>query len=260
MAEGAEPVVRRLGGKRALVTGAASGIGRATAIRFVQEGASVLCADLNEAGLAETLDAIAAAGGAAHSHTLDVSDPASCAAAASAAAEALGGLDTLANIAGILRNGHTESFAPAQWDQMIGVNLSGVFYMSQAALPLLLENESPSIVNLASVAGLQGIPYGAAYSASKAGVIGLTRALAAEFVRRGLRVNAICPGGIATPMTRSGINVEGDVDGKLFRKIVPMMKRIGQPEEVAALAAYLASDESSYMTGVALPIDGGQLC
>lgn len=253
--------MQRLVGKRTLVTGAASGIGRATAIRFASEGARVLCADMNEAGCAETVEMIRAECGAEHAlaQSLNVADPASCEAAVAAAVDAFGGLDVLANIAGILRNGQTESFATELWEQMVSVNLGGVFYMTRAALPALFESVG-AIVNLASVAGLQGVPYGAAYSATKAGVIGLTRAVAAETSRRGLRVNAICPGGIETPMTTSGFKVEGEVDPKLFAKLAPMMKRIGQPEEIAALAAYLASDEASYMTGSAIPIDGGQLC
>jgi NAD(P)-dependent dehydrogenase (short-subunit alcohol dehydrogenase family) len=251
--------MERLTGRRALITGAASGIGRATALRFSSEGAHVCCADLNEGGAAETAASIVRAGGEAFELGLDVADAGACEGAVAAAVERFGGLDVLCNIAGMLRNGKTEDFPVDVFDQMIAVNLAGVFYMSRAAIPQLLDSGG-SIVNLASVAGLQGVPYGAAYSATKAGVIGLTRAMAAEYSRRGVRVNAICPGAINTPMIASGFQVEGGADPKLMAKLMPMIKRIGEPSEIAALAAYLASDEAAYMTGVAIPIDGGQLC
>ena len=126
-----------------------------------------------------------------------------------------------------------------------------------AALPTLLEGGG-AIVNMASAAALQGVPYNAAYCASKAGVVGLTQSLAAEYARRGVRVNCICPGGVQTPMTAKGLPVE-NMDPALMARIVPLMPRVAQPEEIAALVAYLASDESGYMTGTAVKIDGGQV-
>lgn len=249
----------RMQGKRALVTGAASGIGRASALRLASEGASVHCADLQAEACEGTAEAIREAGGSATSSALNVSDPSSVAVCVASAVEALGGLDILCNIAGILRSAHTAELAPKDWDAVISVNLSGTFYMCSAALPALAEGGGV-IVNMASVAGLQGVPYGAAYSASKAGVIGLTRSIAAEYSRRSVRANAICPGGVMTPMTAAGFNVDGEqeIDAKVLTKLAPMMPRIGTPEEIAGLVAYLASDEASYITGTTVTIDGGQ--
>ena len=253
--------MERLQGKRALVTGAASGIGRATALRLASEGARVHCADLQQEACDETAAAIREAGGAASSAALDVSDPDACQAAVGAATSELGGLDLLCNIAGILRSAHSATFPIEQWNQMIAVNLSGTFFMTRAALPALEADGGGAIVNMASVAGLQGVPYGAAYSASKAGVIGLTRSVAAEYSRRRVRVNAVCPGGVMTPMTSAGFNVEGEgeIDPKVLTKLAPMMPRVAKPEEIAGLVAYLCSDEASYMTGTTVTIDGGQI-
>lgn len=255
--------MERLSGRRALVTGAASGIGRGTALRLAREGAAVFCADIAAEGAEATAKQIAATGGTAFAGAVDVSSLASCEAGVAGASEALGGLDTLANVAGILRPGHTLEQDPDVWHSTIAVNLTGTFQMCRAALPILLANEDApeggcAIVNIASAAALQGVPYNAAYCASKAGVVGLTRSLASEFARRGVRVNAICPGGISTPMTAAGFPVDG-IDGTLFARIAPQMPMVGEPEDIAALVAYLASDEARYMTGSAITIDGGQL-
>ena len=249
--------MERLKGRRALVTGAASGIGRASALRLASEGAAVFCADIAAQGAAQTAKEIEAAGGVAACGSVDVSDFASCQSIVAAAVEALDGLDTLCNIAGILRPGHTTEIDMGVWDQTVAINLSGTFYMCRAALPILLEGGG-AIVNMASAAALQGVPYNAAYCASKAGVVGLTQSLAAEYARRGVRVNCICPGGVQTPMTAKGLPVE-NMDPALMARIVPLMPRVAQPEEIAALVAYLASDESGYMTGTAVKIDGGQV-
>lgn len=248
----------RLKGRRAFVTGAASGIGRATAQRLAAEGAHVFCADIAAAGAEETAKQVAAAGGRSASGAVDVAQLASCEAVVAAAGRALGGLDILANVAGILRPGHTDKQDPKLFDQTIAINLSGTFYMCRSALPLLLEGGG-AIVNIASVAGVQGVPYNAAYGASKAGVIGLTQSLAAEYARRGVRVNCICPGGVMTPMTAAGFAVDG-LDGSLMARIAPLMPRVGKPEEIAGLVAFLASDEAAYVTGSAYRIDGGQTC
>ena len=249
--------MERLKGRRAVVTGAASGIGRATARRLAAEGAAVFCADIAAEAAAETAKDIEASGGQASSGVVDVADLASCEAGIERAAAALGGLDTLVNVAGILRPGHTHEQDPAIFDQTIAINLAGTFYMCRSALPRLLEGGG-AIVNIASAAALQGVPYNAAYCASKAGVMGLTRSLASEYSRRKLRVNCICPGGVMTPMTEAGFPVEG-LDVGLMARIAPQMQRVGEPEDIAALVAYLASDEAAYMTGSAITIDGGQL-
>ena len=249
--------MERLKGRRALVTGAASGIGRATAKRLAAEGAAVFCADIAAEAAAQTAKDIEASGGTASSGRVDVADLASCEAVIESAAAALGGLDTLVNVAGILRPGHTHEQDPAIFDQTIAINLAGTFYMCRSALPKLLDGGG-AIVNIASAAALQGVPYNAAYCASKAGVMGLTRSLASEYSRRDVRVNCICPGGVMTPMAAGGFAVEG-LDPGLMARIAPQMQRIGEPEDIAALVAYLASDEAAYMTGSAITIDGGQL-
>jgi len=249
--------MQRHEGTRALVTGAASGIGRATAKRLAAEGAAVFCADIAAEGAAQTAKDILAGGGQASSGRVDVSDLASCEAVVESAFAVLGGLDTLVNVAGILRPGHTHEQDPAIFDQTIAINLAGTFYMCRSVLPKLLD-AGGAIVNIASAAALQGVPYNAAYCASKAGVVGLTRSLASEYSRRDIRVNCICPGGVMTPMTEAGFPVDG-LDAGLMARIAPQMQKIGQPEDIAALVAYLASDEAGYMTGSAITIDGGQL-
>ncbi|MBJ18231.1 MAG: SDR family oxidoreductase [bacterium] len=249
--------MERLTGRRALVTGAASGIGRATALRLASEGASVFCADIDALGAEQTAKAIDASGGKAKSGAIDVADLGSCEEGVERAAGSLDGLDLLANIAGILRPGHTLEQDASVFDLTISINLTGTFNMCRSALPKLLEGGG-AIVNMASAAALQGVPYNAAYCASKAGVVGLTRSLASEYARREIRVNCICPGGVMTPMTQSGFPVEAP-DANLMARIAPQMPKIGKPEDIAALVAYLASDEAGYMTGSAITIDGGQL-
>lgn len=249
--------LERLSGRRALVTGAASGIGKATAIRLANEGASVFCADIAAEGAEATAKQIVGGGGSAAGGGVDVSELSSCERIVEAAGEALGGLDILCNIAGILRPGHTTEIDIASWDQTLAINLSGTFYMCRAALPRLLENGGV-IVNMASAAALQGVPYNAAYCAAKAGVVGLTQSLAAEYAKRDVRVNCICPGGVQTPMTMRGLDV-AEMDPSLMARIAPLMPKLAQPEEIAAMVAYLASDETAYVTGSAFKIDGGQL-
>lgn len=249
--------MNRFSGKRALVTGAASGIGRASALRLAEEGAHVFCLDIAAESAQETADQIVRAGGQATSGSADVSNFAACEAAVALAQDALGGLEVLANIAGILRPGHTMELPAEAFEQTVGINLTGTFFMCRAALPLLLDGGG-AIVNMASAAALQGVPYNAAYCASKAGVVGLTRSLASEYSRRNVRVNCICPGGIMTPMTQAGFPVDG-LDPALMKRIAPQMPKVGQPEDIAALVAYISSEEANYMTGSAVTIDGGQL-
>ena len=255
--------MNRLEGRKALVTGAASGIGRATAARLAEEGAFVFCVDIQAEAAEETAKQINGRGGKAFSTALDVADRSACVAAVGAARDALGGLDLLANVAGILRPGHTHEQDPDIFDLTIAINLTGTFNMCRATLPHFLENDAKpdggcTIVNIASAAALQGVPYNAAYGASKAGVLGLSKALASEYARQGIRVNAICPGGVSTPMTAAGFPVD-NIDPALFARIAPQMPTIGQPEEIAALVAYISSPEARFMTGSGITIDGGQL-
>lgn len=248
--------MKRLEGRRALITGAGSGIGRATAMRFAAEGAAIYGVDVNEEGCRETAEAIVAEGGTAHAAGCDVRDPRACERAVEAAVAALGGLDVLCNIAGILHKDLTEKLSDETWERVLGVNLSGPFYMCRAALPHL-HHEKAAIVNLASLAGIQAVPYGAAYCASKGGVLMLTKALAVEHAKSGPRVNCICPGGVATPLVADFQLPEG-ADPRLYKHVSPRMDTMARPEEVAALAAYLASDEARFVTGSAMTIDGGQ--
>ncbi len=248
---------RRFEGRRALVTGGASGIGRASAHRLAEEGAAVFLVDVNEAGCRETVESIRAGGGRADTALCDVRETESCRAAVAAAVSFLGGLDVLCNIAGVIHYALTSECSDEDWERVIGVNLGGTFRMTRAALPHLRQPHA-AIVNLASAAGLQAVPYAAAYCASKGGVVMLTRSLAVEHAKTGPRVNCICPGHVETPLVADFALPEG-ADGRLFAHITPRMPTCAQPEDVAALVAYLASDEARFVTGSAFTIDGGQV-
>ena len=244
--------MRRFESRFALVTGAAAGIGRATAVRLASEGARVFACDVDDAGLAET---VAAIGDAAVAHRLDVADPAACRAAVAACVARFGRLDVLCNVAGIMNFAHATDISEADWNRMLAVNLSGVFWMSQAAIPHLLETRGV-IVNMASAAGVKGQAYTLPYSVAKAGVISLTRCLALEYAKRGLRVVALAPGGVKTQLTASVKFPEG-FDPALIQKLMPLMD-LATPDEIAAAVAYLASSEARYVNGAVLNIDGGQ--
>lgn len=240
--------------KVAIITGGGSGIGRATALRLAADGAAVLCADVNGDGLAETKAAILGAGGRAETCTTDVRDPAATGAMAETARKAFGGIDILVNSAGVFRMSHSTELDPEEWNRILAINLSGTFFAAQAVLPDLLERGG-NIVNVASNAGLFGQAYNAAYCASKGGVVQLTRALAVEYGRKGVRVNCVCPGGVATPLTaafQAPDGAEGDLLGRL-----QLTSHIGSPEEIADSIAYLASEEARYVNGTSLTIDGG---
>lgn len=245
----------RFDARAALVTGAAAGIGRATAVRLASEGAYVFCCDVDEKGLAETVATITAAGGTAVAHRLDVSDAAACRAAVAACASRFGKLDILCNIAGVLTWNHFTDIAEATWNRALAINLSGVFWMSQAAIPHLLETRGV-IVNMASAAALKGQAYTAPYAATKAAVASLTKSLAVEYAKRGLRVVALAPGGVKTALTAQTKFPEG-ADMSLVAKLMPLMP-LAVPEEIAAAVAFLASDEARYINGAVLPIDGAQ--
>jgi len=248
--------MHRFAGKVALVTGAASGIGRATALRLGAEGARVACADLELAGAEAAAEAIRGAGGEAMALALDVADDAACAAAVARSVADAGGLDVLCNVAGIAVQGHATEIDTAQWNRVLAVNLSGTFFMCRAAIPHLLETRG-NVVNMASAAGLVGVAYTAPYCASKGGVVLLTRALAVEYAQRGLRVNCVCPGGVDTALTR-GVRFPADANPRLLGRMM-LLPRVAEPDEIAAAVAYLASDEARYVNGAALAIDGGQV-
>lgn len=239
---------------RVLVTGAASGIGRATALAFAAEGAVILAADMNESGLQETAEMVTDSS-RMHISVYDAASRDDCFALAEQARQQLGGLDVLCNIAGFAQSRHFTDYTQAEWEKMLAVNLSGVFYCAQAAMPLLLDGGG-SIVNMASSAGLVGQAYQASYCATKGGVVMLTKSLAMEYAKRGVRANAICPGSVDTPLV-ANFSVPDDIDGELLQRLFPLLDA-AQPEEIAAAALYLASEDARFVTGIALPIDGAQ--
>lgn len=251
----ADPTLaHRYDGLVALVTGAAGGIGRATAVRLAAEGAQVWGADVNAEGLAETQAIIEAGGGAARTSTLDVTDPAACQALVDQVVAELGGLDVLCNIAGIGGSAHTVDETPERFEAMFRVNAAGPFHLIQAGLPHLLERKG-SIVNLASTAGVIGQAYCAAYCASKHALVGLTKALALEFGRQGLRINAVCPGQVDTGIIAAFMPPEGASGSLISRQF--LNRNSQDPESVAAMVAYLGSPEAWYVNGAVLTIDGG---
>ncbi len=238
----------------AIVTGAGSGLGRATAALFAAEGAKVAVVDLMEDTARDAAEEITAAGGTARAYAADVSDAGSVEAAVTAVAQDLGRPVVLVNSAGIGGFAKSEEESPERWASIIGVNLTGTFLMCRFTLPYLLDGGG-TIVNIASNAGIMGQPYSAAYCASKGGVVNLTRALAVEYIDQGVRVNCVAPGGMRTPLTK-GFRLPEDADFDVLR---PVMSRIGvsEPEEVAECIAYVASDTARYMIGSIISIDGG---
>ncbi len=241
----------RFDGKVALITGAASGIGRAVTVRLSAEGASVLAADIDRAGLAETGSK---APGTVIFHDVDVGDPDACKAAVALCVEEFGRLDVLGNVAGIFLSAHTTDTTVAQYRRVIAVNMDGPFFLSQAAIPHLL-GSGGTIVNIASNSGIQGVPYSAAYGMSKGGVLQLTKSLAVEYIKSRVRVNAIAPAGCNTNIAAT-VQFPEDMDIDLATRMAGL-RGMAEPEEVAALFAFLASDEAPSITGAVYTIDNG---
>jgi NAD(P)-dependent dehydrogenase (short-subunit alcohol dehydrogenase family) len=246
----------RFSNKVVLVTGAASGIGLAAAKAFASEGAKVVLADRNVDLAAEGADAIRSAGGTASSVFTDVSDFAACEAMVAHTVETYGALHIAFNNAGMPSaiGGTFEDFTVDNWDTLIGTNLSGVFYSMKAEVPALKAHGGTAIVNTASIASLIAAPGMAAYVASKHGVGGLTKAAALDLISHGIRVNAICPGFVDTPMLAGAIATPED---RAAMGALAPIGRIASAEEVAQTALFLASDAASYMVGVLLSVDGG---
>lgn len=241
-------------GKAALVTGAASGLGRATALKLAQAGADVCAVDINAEALKETATEIEGLGRKVLVHTTDVSQQPNCGAAVDAAVQAFGRLDALCNVAGIIQMYNAHEMPPADWDRIIGINLNGPFYLIQAAIPHLLEYDG-AVVNVTSSAAYVGEAYAGAYCASKAGLNQLTKALAMEYTHQPIRFNAVAPGGMVTNIANNLSMPEGaDID--LIKRFSGLRGTV-EVEDVADIIAMLASDTGRGFHGACINIDKG---
>lgn len=249
-----------LAGKRALITGGASGIGRATAALFAQEGARVAVMDLNAAGAEVVAEEIVANGGAAFAVGGDVSKAADCRAAIAQTVEAFGGLDIVANVAGIIHRHTVVDFPEEEWDREIAVNLKSIFLMGKYAIPIMAAQGGGSIVNVSSSLGVLAGAEQAAYCASKAAIIMLTKAMAIDHAAQGVRVNSLLPGGTETEMLLDEARQLGVPADKVRADwSARPLGRVARPEEIANGILFLASDLASYATGSVLAVDGGRL-
>lgn len=241
-------------GKAALVTGAASGLGRATAMALARAGADICLVDVNAAGLEESAQAVRALGVRAHVQITDLSVADNCAAAVRAAIEAFGRLDALCNVAGLLFFAHAAEMPAAQWEKTIAVNLSAPFYLCQAAIPHLLERNG-AIVNVTSSAVHVGEAYLAAYCASKAGLAHMTKALAMEYMHKPIRINAVAPGGMVTGIV-ANMKMPDDIDYSLIKRFTPL-RGVVEVDDVAEMIAFLSSDAARGYHGASIAIDKG---
>jgi len=244
----------KLKGKNAIVTGAGSGIGQGIALAFAKEGAKVLVADVNEKGGKQTVFKIKERGGEAIFIKTDVSNASSVGKMVQSCVNEFGGVDILVNNAGILRTGTVETTSEEEWNAVINVNLKGVFLGCKKAIPEMLKRKKGKIVNIASIAGLIGFNALTAYCASKGGIIAMTRAIALDYAPKNINVNCIAPGVIRTAMTKDMLADEKQKTS--FEQQTPYT-RLGEPEDIANAAVYLASDESDFVVGQVLVIDGG---
>jgi NAD(P)-dependent dehydrogenase (short-subunit alcohol dehydrogenase family) len=255
----------RLDQKIAIVTGAGSGIGRAAARRFAAEGAAVVCADISGESAEQTAADARAGGASAIASQVDVSKGADVSRLVDECVAAYGRVDVLYSNAGVGGVGNAVDVDEAEWQRVIGVNLTGVWLCAKYALPHLVAAGAGSIVNQASIGGIVGVPAVAAYAAAKAGVIGLTKQMALDFAPSNVRVNAIAPGTVSTPLVQgiweqgAGLVSGGDLAAReaAAAAIYPL-RRIGTPDDIANLALFLASDEANWITGAVYVIDGGK--
>ena len=248
------PKVGDMRGRAALVTGAASGLGRATALILAREGCDVCILDINADGLEETARNVRELGVRAEVIATDISKAENCRAAVEAAVAAFGRLDALCNVAGILILAHAHEMPTVDWDRTIAVNLSAPFHLSQAAIPHLLKQDG-AVVNVSSCAAYIGEAYAAAYCATKAGLSHMTKALAMEYIRQPIRFNAVAPGGMVTGMAAS-MSLPPDADRSLIARFTPI-RGVCEVDEIAEMIAYLASPASSSVHGATFSMDKG---
>lgn len=250
--------MKRFEGKNVVITGAASGVGLATAERIAEEGGNVAVMDINAEGVQKVAESLASRFGVkTFAYELDVSNGGQAKERIDQAAKDLGGFDTLLHIAGILRTYHTHEMTFEQWHNIINVNLHGTFYVNQAALPHLLANRFSAIVNMSSTSAIGSHPWMSAYAASKGGVISFTRALYIEYVKRGLRANCVVGGGIATNL-HSDFKPPAGTDMDLMKGAMPYVS-FAKPKHAASVIAFLASDDARFVNGTEVRADGGAL-
>lgn len=242
-------------GKTVLVTGASSGLGEAVALAFAGQGANVFAVGRNIAALESLALRVADIEGTVFVCSADLQKASSCRSVVAGCIEQFSGLDVLVNVAGKHAVSHTADVSEAQWQEDLGINLSAPFFLSQAAIPHLLKSNG-NIVNVASIAGLQGQPYSAAYCAAKHGLLGLTRSLALEFINTGLRVNAVCPGGMDTPQVNNMQFPEGIDFGLMMR--TAGLRGMMQVADVAEVILFLASEQAHVIHGAVIPVDMGK--
>jgi NAD(P)-dependent dehydrogenase (short-subunit alcohol dehydrogenase family) len=248
-------MMQRFTDKTVMITGASSGIGRATALRLAREGGRMLCLDVAETGVKETVTQIQQAGGTAAYQLCDVSDIEQVKNAFTYCLDQYRKLDVLINVAGVIKLDHATHISDALWQKIIGVNLTGTFFMCREALPHLIKSQG-NIVNISSTSAIRGLPYGIAYGASKGGVSALTKSIAVEYAKRGIRANTVCPGSIATNMQNES-GLPDDIDWDLIPRIASLNGKFGTPDDIASVVALMASEQDgSHINGAEFIVDG----